>query len=156
MLGFLRYDRHEFQEAAAQLQKAIDLAPNDDYARFRLFLTRSRLGQGPEAQRALRAYLDNQEGSRIPDWPFKVGHFLLGDMTEREFLSGAQDTDPNTSARQLSEALYYVASQQLCQGDPKKEAARRLRECLAQGVAGLTEYASAKAELSRLKSASSQ
>jgi tetratricopeptide (TPR) repeat protein len=149
MLGFVHYDRHEFSDALNNLRKACASVPNDDYARFRVWLTRSRLGERADATRELQAYLKDRE-ELVEKWPSKIGGFLIGNVSELDLLRSAQDKDTQQETVRSCEAHYYIGCQYLIVGD-LPAAATNFDKCVATGDRSVNERASAMAELRLLR-----
>lgn len=151
--GVLRYDGHAFTEALVDLLKAIEVNPatqDAEYSRFRVFLIRTRLGDGVAATTELRKYLANRSTGNPGDRGSQVGQFLIGQLADGELLASATNVNPNTQAWQLCSAYFYCGSKHLVAGD-KATAADCFNKCLATGQQNMMEYTSAAAELNFLK-----
>jgi tetratricopeptide (TPR) repeat protein len=150
MLAYVQYDRHEFTEALANFQKARKAGPVDDYVHFRIWLSRSHLGQADSANRDLLSYLTTREKNRSNAWSSTIGKYLLGKLSEKELFAAA-DGDKVQQASQRCEAWFYVASRNLLSGD-ELAAKRCFERCLEARIPTLMESISASTELKRLDS----
>jgi tetratricopeptide (TPR) repeat protein len=153
MLGCLYYDRRQFTNALTDFRKVCELAPSDDYAHFRIWLVRSRLGEIEAAATELQIFLDNRKTGKPDDWPAKVARFLVGQLTEPELFKAAECSNQQTEAKQNCEAYFYAGAKRLLTGD-KTTAAAYFEKCLATGLSDSSEYQSAAAELKYLKRSS--
>jgi lipoprotein NlpI len=145
--GCLSYDSGAFTNALFDFRKEIEMNPANDYARFRVWLIRARLGERDAADQELQTYL--AAPATRDDWAAKVGQFLVGQLTEREFLTNAKNLDRKKEAGQLCEAYFYVGSKRLFAGD-KTTATDYFKQSLATKQTDFTEFASATAELKLL------
>jgi lipoprotein NlpI len=81
-------------------------------------------------------------------WPKTVGLFLIGNLTEADFLAAAA-ADPKTAAPHQCEAFFYAGMTHLLKNEP--DAARALfTQSVATGAHTLTESSFARLELARL------
>jgi lipoprotein NlpI len=127
-------------------RKGCELDPSLDYAHFRVWLIRTRLGETEPATIGLRTYLDNRKTDKPDDWPSQIARFFSGQLTEPGLLKAAENTDKNTEAGQLCEAWFYSGTKHLIDGD-KVTAVDYFNKCLATGKKDFGEYQSAAAEL---------
>jgi lipoprotein NlpI len=148
--GCLRYDRRAWTEALVDFTKEAELDAANDYAQFRLWLLRTRLGESESANQKLQSYLATRKPLKAPDWALTVNRYLVGQLTEPEFLAAAKTADPKTEAGQLCEAYFYAGSKHLFAGD-KAAATDYFQKSIATGKTTYTEYSSAAAELKFLK-----
>jgi tetratricopeptide (TPR) repeat protein len=151
--GCLRYDSQDYTNAMADFRKAVELDSTYDYAHFRIWLIRTRLGETNDATTELQTYLDGRTTGKPDDWPSKVGHYLTDKLAEPDFLAAANNADPQTEAGQLCEAYYYAGSKHLFARD-NATATNYFNKSIATDKKDYTEYSSALAELRFLKSAS--
>jgi lipoprotein NlpI len=148
--GCLRYDLLDFTNALADFKKVVEFDPSSDYAHFRIWLIRTRLGQA-EASVELQSYLTGRTKGKPDDWASQVGRFLSGQLTEPDFLVAAKNANTQTQAGQrLCEAYFYAGSKHLF-ADDKETAADYFQKSVATGRKSCTEYQSALAELKLLK-----
>lgn len=120
-----------------------------DYARLRIWAIRARKGQTLQANQELSDYLTKRSDGKPQDWLARVAQFLLGQMTEPDFLAAATSSDEYLNRSQYCQAWYYCGLKQLLSGN-KKQAAEDFAKSIATGQSALTEYASAKFELKAL------
>ena len=89
----------------------------------------------------------------VPQWPVgwtkTVGRFLIGDLTESEFLAEAKAGEPKESLQHQCEADYFSAMNRVIGGD-RPGAISLLQACLATSRTNSDEYMQARAELARL------
>ena len=149
--GCLRYDRQEFEDGLADFRKALELGSSyQDYACFRIWLIRTRLGEAEAASVELQTYLDSRTTGKPDDWESKIGRFLCGQIAEPEFLAAAKNADSRTEAGQLCQAYFYAGSKRLFAGD-EAAATDYFQKSIATEQRAYTEYGSAAAELENLK-----
>jgi len=145
--GYFRYDAGAWKESLADFRRSNDLLlppQQRDYVVMRIYLLRSRMGEGKQAVPDLEEYLEKRAPQPDPDWPRTILRFLAGSLKEDEFLKEA------VSPEQKCEAFFYAGTQRLIAGD-KKGAEEQFTACLATNVKDYTEIASAAAELATLK-----
>jgi lipoprotein NlpI len=97
------------------------------------------------------AYLEHRDAKKTNDWPSKVGRFLVGQLSEADFLKAAANTNSQTDREQHCEAYFYAGIKHLIEND-NTIAADYFKKCLATDVKDFTEYESAEAELKLLAS----
>jgi len=145
--GCLYYDSQKFTDAMADFRKSCELGSDvQDYSYYRVWLIRARSGEKEAATRELGTYLDNRKTGKPDDWPSKVGRFLVGQLTEPDFLKDAEDANARTYQEQHCEAYFYAGSKRLIEGD-KTAATDYFKKCMATGMKDFEEYESAEAEL---------
>jgi ankyrin repeat protein len=145
--GCLDYNAHRFTDALADYRKSCELGPeNQDYSCFRIWLIRARLGEEEAATRELAVYLDRRKTQRTDDWPSKVGRFLVGQLSESDFLKAADDPNLRNAKEHRCEAYFYVGSRHLI-GNDKMGALDCFKKCLTTNVTDFEEYTSATSEL---------
>jgi lipoprotein NlpI len=148
--GCLHYDSRDFTHALVDFRKAVELASTNDYAWFRVWLSRVTLGEADAATTELQKYLSGRVYGKTKEWTSKIGQFLAGQLAEADFLAAAKNTDPRTEAGQLCEAYFYAGSKRLLAGD-KAVATDYFQKSIATDQKHYFEYASAVAELKFLK-----
>jgi len=133
--------------ALSDLRRFRQLAPGDpnaDYAALWLWVIRARQGEKIDADRELT---DATNWNAPPTaWPSQNRRFLLGQLSEADYLAAANSTDKNTDAGQHCEAWYYIGIKRLLSGD-KPGAKDAFRASLATGKTDFMEYALARAAL---------
>ena len=149
--GCIRYDTRSFADALLDFRKELDSGSGfPDYAHYRVWLIRARLGEKDAATEGLRNYFDHRQAGKPDDWQAQIGRFLAGQLTEAEFLKAAESMDKQKHAEQHCEAWFYAGTVRLVAGD-KATAKEHFENCLATGENEFTEYTSAEAELKRLQ-----
>jgi tetratricopeptide (TPR) repeat protein len=148
--GCLRYDAHDFKEAAEDFRKEVELVSSSDYARFRIMLIRSRLGEAEAASTELRTYLSTRPPGKPDDWDCKIGLFLAGQLAESEFLAAAKKGPQKGEEGQLCQSYFYAGSKHLLAGD-KATAMDDFQQAIATDERACFEYVSAASELKFLK-----
>ncbi len=139
-----RFAQSDFAGAAADYANGVELQPDANYPRFFFALALRRL-QRDDTPAGLAAVVPTwKEG-----WPKTVGLFLIGNLTEADFLAAAA-VDPKSAAPHQCEAFYYAGMAHLMKNET--DAARTLfTQCIATGASTLTEYSFARIELALLK-----
>lgn len=148
--GYLRYDAQRFTDALGDFRKGTELgakvSDTSEYSRFRIWLIRSRQGDERGATQELLSYLENRKPRVPPDWPLSVMRFLVGQLTESEFLASAKNENQKTESEHMCEVYFYSWSRHLFAGD-NQMAINLFKKCIATGHKDFTEYVSALAEL---------
>lgn len=138
--GYTRFAAGQFDRAADDFRKAADLADNS-YATIWSYLARARLGQDAAADlSAAAARLSSK------DWPAPVIEFLLGRRSADDMRAAAG------SAAEQCEAAFYLGEWQVLRHNAA-EAIVALRSAADTCPKSFVEYASALAELKRLRAA---
>ncbi len=149
--GCLRYDSQDFTNALADFRRVLNLDSSEDYARFRVWLVRARLGEKRSATEEMQTFWNSHKTGAPNDWPSKIFRFLMGQLPEGDFLKAAEDTDSKKKPNgQRCEAYFFAGSKRLIEGD-KTTAKNYFEKCVATGVRNFFEYQSANAELKYLK-----
>jgi tetratricopeptide (TPR) repeat protein len=148
--GYLRYDSRDFKGALVDFRKEIELDSANDYAHFRVWLIRARLGEEKAATTELQTYLTDRANAKLDDWTSEIGHFLAGQLPEPQLLAAAKNADHMKEAGQLCEAFFYAASKRLFAGE-NAMATDYFEKAIATDKTDYLEYASAVAELKSLK-----
>jgi lipoprotein NlpI len=144
--GCLFYDQHAFTKASVDFEKVCALNSPSDYAHFRLWLIRARLGQKEDATKQLQAYLSLRQTGPPAGWLAKVSGFLTGQLSEADFLKAAQEGDQKTSDALAREAYFFAGTTRLIGGDTAT-AREYFGKCVATAVKEDPSYQSAAAEL---------
>jgi tetratricopeptide (TPR) repeat protein len=146
----LHYDKGQWTDALSDFRKSIESNPGeDDYPHFRVWLDRKRLGENKGVDRELQIFMETRLG-RPDDWAASIGAFLMGQITEEAFLKAADSAVETKRKEQQCEAYFYAGSKRLIDGD-KTLAQSYFELCAATGRKTSYDYASAAAELLRLK-----
>jgi lipoprotein NlpI len=104
------------------------------------------LGEKEAADKELASHFNAEAGS----WPSKIQAYLLGNLSETEFLAGAASPKVETDRGQHCEAWFYAGMKNLVDGN-KSAATEFFKKCLATERKRTTEYHFAKAELKALE-----
>jgi tetratricopeptide (TPR) repeat protein len=144
--GYLNYSLHRFSEALSDFRRACTLGSTSDNVRFRIWLTRSQLGETKDATEELRQYLDRRKREGVAVRKLKVGLFLAGLVGEPELIDSDGDQNLHEATESQCQAFFYSGSNRLLSGD-KTTAIRYFERCVAMNLRTLPEYESAKTEL---------
>lgn len=140
--GRLRLQIGDFAGAYRDFEAA-RLHP-DAYTRFFHAVAARRSGM-PLSDAPLRDVIAKQpEG-----WTKTVARFLVGDLSEEDFLQRAEQGGPAELAGHRCEANYYIGEKRLVAGN-KAEAIEFFSRAVHAGASNFTEHQIAKAELKRL------
>ncbi|UCD75858.1 MAG: tetratricopeptide repeat protein [Phycisphaerales bacterium] len=149
--GAVHLHRRELAEAESDLEQAIRAFDADpSYAYFYLWLTKVRLGEREAADEAVRTHFARTDRMRRSAWTPRIASFLLGDMTEEEFLVEAESGAWQPAAEQMCEAYFYAGSVRLIDGDAETARAYFQRS-VDTNTYLFYEYCSAQSELKRLE-----
>src|ERR1022692_4395567 len=148
VLGYIQNDLFQFEAALKSFLISLNLDSSQDYCRFRICLIRSRVGQQEKATQELAGYLRSLTDTAKAKWPIPIGQFLIGALTEADFLGMAKGSSayPKDQNGHLCEAYYYIGMKHLVASD-KTNAAEFFQKCLDTGEKQYFEYGSAQAEL---------
>lgn len=146
--GMTHYVAQRWAEAVTDFRTRCEYDEKDqEYPHFFIWLSRARLGETQAADQELSDFLADRPAKTSPDWPARIGEFLLGRLPEAQFLAAAEaSSDPNTTRDQQCEAWFYVGTKKLLAED-KTAAAGYFRKCVAAGQYSFAEHRFAKAEL---------
>jgi tetratricopeptide (TPR) repeat protein len=125
-----------------------ELSPRNQhyaYARFGIWMIRSRLGEREAADKELGTHFTAAPGS----WVSKVEAYLIGGLSEADFLAAAASRNANTDRKQRCEAWFYAGMTNLLHGN-KPAAVEFFRKCVETEGKSVIEYQFAKAELKTL------
>ncbi len=151
--GALLCDLGRLPEALADYRRLPAIVyPGSNYTEsthLRIWLIRTRMGEGPAAVTELREYLATRTPPAAPDWMLAVMRFAVGQLAEADLLATlpSQETPPGSEAACV--AHYYIGAARIFAGDPAG-AIDHFRKCLATGRRDVNEIRSAEAELARL------
>jgi lipoprotein NlpI len=144
------FNEHEFGKALEDFRTVMKLGGTNEGVYTEIWLARAGMGEQKAADAELKACLNESTASETNLWALKVGRFLAGEISERQFLKAATEPDARTNAGHVCEANYYAGFKRLLEGD--KVAAKELFEkSVATNKKGFIESAGAKAELKRLE-----
>ena len=146
-LGCVAYNARRLTNALADFRKSCELGfDNQDYSYFRIWLIRAQLGEKDAATQELAAYLERRKAQKPDDWPSKVGHYLVGQLSESDFLKAADDPSPQTAKEQHCEAYFYIGSKHLIEND-RMAAVDYFKKCVTTNETNFEEYTSANVAL---------
>jgi len=153
--GYLRYNLRDYAEALADFRKfcELDAATSQDFSHFRIWLIQARAGETTVANTELQTYLQNRKSLKPEDWPLKVGQFLIGELSEPDFLNAADNTNMKKNDGQHCEAWFFAGSKRLIAGD-NSTAIDDFAKCIATKMKTFQDYQSAEAELKNLQATS--
>ena len=150
--GILNYILKKYNDAYANFQQACAYDPkNCDYYYFYIWLIREHWGDRESANKELQSYMENRKNGTNEDWQSKIGHFLIGQLTEQQLFSAAENSNSKTEQEQLCEAFFYAGSKRLIEGD-KTGAEDDFQKCKITGCKEFEEYICALAELKNIES----
>jgi tetratricopeptide (TPR) repeat protein len=153
--GIAKLAKGNIDGAATDLKTFCESTPHDsftDYARLYLWLIgRAQNGKAADTDQDLAQALENAWNSPADDVTSKTASFLLGRMTEGDYLSATGSPDLKTDQSQHCEAWYFAGMKRLLMGD-KATAIDYFHRCLATGKTDFCEYILAQAELQNLVS----
>lgn len=141
--GSANYLAHQWDAAVKDYRHFCELNLEfRTYPNFFIWMIRSQQGKRDDADKELDAYLTSNR-KRLGPWEKKVGNFLLGHMSESDFLRTS-----NSNGAQC-EAWFYAGLKRELAGE-KKVARDYLQKCVATGKKPAYEYGFAVAELKAL------
>lgn len=152
------YDRGLAEQLKGGLDAAVDdyehvvkvYPTNTDLPHFYLWIARVQLGQKDAASKELAAYLTTRPASVAHDFYGTLGDYLLGKMSEADFLKRANATPVGEDKGKATCAAYYfVGMKRLIAGD-KLGATEAFRKSLETCVMTITEAPLAYAEFKAL------
>jgi tetratricopeptide (TPR) repeat protein len=149
--GAVQAEKSEPSAALASYRRALRFDPTLDYARFQIWVLRSKAGEMESATKELAQHFQSRTNDSDAEWEYKVEAFLTGSMAEGEFLAAADGParTPQERSGRLCEANYYAGMKRLLAGD--REAATTLfQKSVATELKDFIEYHRARAELNAL------
>lgn len=154
--GFAKLTKGNLDGALDDLKQFCDLAPRDhnaDHARLYLWLISKAQNSTTDADQALSSALETSWNSAPDDMVSKSAAFLLGRMSEADYLAAAASPDAKTDQGQHCQAWYFAGMRRLLMGD-KKGAIDAFHQCLATEQKDYCEYVLAQTELRALETPS--
>jgi len=143
--GCANFIKRDWAKAVSDFQHHCDLRKEEKYqvfeARFYIWLSRARLGDREAADKELAPYMEGHPVEWSSGWHAKIGNFLLGKISEDDFLVSLSD-NPGT-------AWFYAGMKRLLNND-RASAAEDFRKSMATGDKTTDEYQLAAAELKAL------
>ena len=153
--GFAKLLRGNLDGAASDFQLFCDAAPHDrfaDNARLYLWLVAKQQVNHPDPDQDLSDALESSWNNTADDFTSKTAAFLLGRVTESDYLTAAASSAAAVDASQHCQAYYFAGMKRLLMGD-KGTAGDYFQRCLATGKKDFCEYILAQAELQQLAAA---
>jgi tetratricopeptide (TPR) repeat protein len=147
--GFAKLLRGNFDGAASDLRLFCDAAPHDrfaDNAHLYLWLIAKQQANHPDPDQDLSDALENGWNNPPDDFTAKTAAFLLGRVTESDYLTAATSGDAKVNATQSCQAYYFAGMKRLIMGD-RGTANDYFQKCVATGKKDFCEYLLAQAEL---------
>ena len=139
VLGVAKFEKGDFQGAAANLLRSVDLT-NDLYAILLRYLARARAGET-----SALAELQTRAGRlNAKNWPYAMIEFYLGRRTPEQALAAAGNPD------QYCQAQFYIGQWHLVKGNAALAAAP-LQAAIATCPKDFIEFTGAVAELKRMQ-----
>jgi lipoprotein NlpI len=149
--GLAHLYRREPRRALDDLKKfAQSEGKQKDYVQITIWIAHNQLNEPVLADKELAQYLASRTDASPDDWSSKIASFLLGKMTEKDFLAAANSKSEATDKNQHCEAWFYVGAKQLFGGN-QSAAAEDFKKCLATNVKTYVEYTLAEIELKALE-----
>jgi len=143
--GCANFMKRDWPKALSDFQQHCDLRKEEEYqvfqVRFYIWLIRARLGDREAADKELAPYMEGHPVEWSSGWDAKIGNFLLGRISEDDFLVSLSD-NPGT-------AWFYAGMKRLLNND-RASAADDFRKSIATGDKTADEYQLAAAELKAL------
>lgn len=115
-----------------------------------LWIARTQGDHKVDADQDLREYLESEPDGIKNDWLSTVGKYLLGQMSEADFLAASFSVDLQQFHDYQCEAWYYAGMKRLHAGD-KDDASRYFHKCVTINQQNSAEYTLARAELKVLE-----
>jgi tetratricopeptide (TPR) repeat protein len=139
--------------ALEDFRKVLDQGPPDSpylgSARLRVWLIRSRLGEGKAAVKELQDHLGSRPAGAGAAWPLPLMLFAVGMLSEGEVLASVQGQAPSGGAEHACAVHFYLGAKHLLAGE-QAVAVSHFEACIATGCRDISEYRSAQAELASL------
>ncbi len=151
--GFAKLVRGNYDGATSDLRTFCDAAPRDRFAnnaRLYLWLIAKLENSKLDADQDLSDSLENSWNNSADDFTAKTAAFLLGRVTESDYLTAAASTDGEADATQHCQAWYFAGMKRMLMGD-KATAADYFQRCLATNKKDFCEYILAQAQLHALQ-----
>jgi lipoprotein NlpI len=142
--GNLHFCQGVLLEALKDFRKILELKRGPtEYAQLQIWLIQARTGERMRGTRDLESHLKNRKKE---EWSDKVARFLVGQLSEAEFLKAAESADGKADRIQRCDAWYYAGARRQIEGDVEKSR-EYYQKCVETGVRESLEYDSARAAL---------
>ncbi len=143
--GCANFIKRDWAKALSDFQHHCELRKEEKYqvfeARFYIWLIRTRLGDREAADKELAPYMEGHPAEWSGGWHAKIGNFLLGRISEDDFLVSLSDSRGG--------GWFYAGMKRLLNND-KSSAAEDFRKSVATADKESEEYQMAAAELKAL------
>jgi lipoprotein NlpI len=144
----IAYAKGDAAGALADLEKADQLHPSDNYYILWIYLTNLRLGRDADADLRRRA-----AGIKLSEWPGPIIRLLLGDVTRDQIATPTIPQLWSESDRKAGadcEIGYYLGEQSRLKGDHAK-AIELFQRAIASNIKEYVEFRAAKIQLEQMK-----
>ena len=143
--GCANFMKRDWAQALSDFQEHCELRKEEKYqvfaARFYIWLIRARLGDKETADKELAPYMEGHPAEWSGGWDAKIGDFLLGRISEDDFLASLSDSKGG--------GWFYAGIKRLLNND-KSSAAEDFKKSIATAEKESEEYQLAAAELKAL------
>jgi tetratricopeptide (TPR) repeat protein len=155
ILAAFQYGFSKWVPALQNCRKALELGvfgSTADTMRHYIWLIRTQKGEMTDANMELETYLKSPQGAKAEEWEKCIARFLLGNLTESNFLSQATTTAkrPSAVSGQVCDSLYYAGMKRKLAGD-KQGAVAFFQKCLDTTNDNSFAYMNAKVEMRSLR-----
>lgn len=144
--GCAHFIKRDWAKALSDFQHHCELRKEEKYqvfdARFYIWLIRARLGDKEAADKELAPYMEGHPAEWSGGWHAKIGNFLLGRISEDDFLASLSDSPGG--------GWFYAGMKRLLNND-KSSAAEDFRKSVATADKESEEYQLAAAELKEVE-----
>lgn len=147
--GFAKFSKGNLDGAQDDLKQFVDGSPHDtnaDHARLYLWLIGKAQGTKPDADIALSDALENSWNAAPDDFTTKTANYLLGKLSEADYLAAAASPDAKKDADQHCEAYYFAGIKRIFMGD-KVTATDYFHKSIATGLTDSPEYLLSQTEI---------
>lgn len=149
--GSIHYLTQRWEEALKDYRRFCEMDPDEaNYPRFYIWVIRARNGERATADQELGAFFGPGKKPKGARWERKIGAFLLGRLSEADFLRAANRGASDREAGRQCEAWFYAGIKRRLSGEAAT-ARVYFQRCLATGKKDYDEYNFAAAELRSLE-----
>lgn len=153
--GFAKLSKGNLDGAQDDLRQFCEAAPRDhdtDHARLYLWLIGKAQSAHPDPDPVLSDALENNWNASADDFASKTAAFLLGRLSESDYLASAASPDAKKDQGQHCEAWYFAGMKRLLMGD-KTTAIEYFHKSVATAQTDYCEYILSQSELRTLEPA---
>lgn len=149
--GVTKHLANDLEGALADFRRCSDFPDSklNDYAAIHLWLVRVQKGETAEARAELSTHFSGRTNRLPPSWEWQIAGFLVGQVSEADFLATANAAGGSESERRSSQFWYYKAMRQLLAGDEAK-ASEFFREALSTKARPYAVLISAEAQSAKV------